>query len=176
MNKVTVATFNQPAQAEPLRQRLEHAGIHAEIHDESKYEWFWFVTRPMAGIRLKVHKRDFETARQFLKGWDAAEGLLREAVHCPQCGSTRIEYPQLTRKFFLPNLVGIASVLGIFDKEFFCQECEYTWPKEAHNRPPRKHSAPVYFIEKADPLPSSTTLLAPNEGRAEVTAAYKSLG
>jgi len=148
MNMVTVATFNVSAHAEPLKQRFERAGIHAEICDESKYEWFWFVTKPVAGIRLKVHKRDFEAARRLLREWDAAaDGALREAVRCPQCGSSRIEYPQFTRKFFLPNLVGLASVFGVIEKEFFCQECELTWPKDMILRPPRKHGAPNYFIE-----------------------------
>ncbi len=147
MNMVTVATFNERDKAEPLRQRFEKAGIHAEIHDESKYEWFWFVTRPVAGIRLKIHKKDFENARRLVREWDAAEGVLRDAVRCPQCGSSRIEYPQFTRKFFLPNLVGLASLMGIIDKEFFCQECEFTWPKVARPQWPPKHGAPNYFIE-----------------------------
>src|ERR1051326_5440291 len=38
MNMVTVATFNEPSSAEPLHQKLEKAGIHSEICDESKYE------------------------------------------------------------------------------------------------------------------------------------------
>ena len=144
---VTVATFNEPSKAEPLKQKLEKTGIRAEICDESKYEWFWFVTKPVAGIRLKVHKRDFETARRLLREWDAAEGVLLEAVRCPQCGSSRVEYPQFTRKFFLPNLVGVASLLHLIGKEFFCQECDYTWPKDAKPQWPRKHGAPNYFIE-----------------------------
>ena len=165
MNMVTIATFNEAFQAKPLKQRLQEEGINAEIYDESKYEWFWFVAAPVAGIRLKVRKRDFETARSLTREWDTADGALRDALKCPQCGSPRIEYPQLTRKFAMPNLVGIASLLGIIDKEFFCQECEYTWPKEPRNRPPRKHSAPAYFIEGAEPVPTSTTLLQPEEGR-----------
>jgi len=147
MNMVTVATFNEPSKAEPLKQKLEKAGIHAQICDESRYEWVWFVTKPIAGIRLKVHKRDFEKARQRIREWDAGEGILRDAVRCPQCSSSRVEYPQFTRKFFLPNLVGLASLLHIIDKEFYCQECEYTWPKDARPQWPRKHGAPYYFIE-----------------------------
>lgn len=163
MNMVTIATYDDPKAAEPLQTRFEKAGIHAEICDESKFEWFWFVSKPVAGIRLKVHKKDFERARRLLKEWDAGEHVLREAVRCPQCGCSRVEYPQITRKFFLPNLVSVASAMGIFEKEFYCQECEYTWPKDAVTHPPRKHSAPVYFIEGARPMSTSTTRLAPEE-------------
>ena len=147
MNMVTVATFNEPARAEPLQQRFEKSGIHAAIHDESKYGWSWFVAKPMAAFRLKVHRKDFETALRLMNEWDAADGAMRDAVRCPQCSHSRIEYPQFTRKFFLPNLVGLASMLGIFEKEFYCQECGCMWPKEVKTHPPRKHSAPHYFIE-----------------------------
>ncbi len=156
MNMVTVATFNEPSKAEPLQQKLEKAGVRAEICDESRYEWFWFVTRPVAGIRLKVHKKDFENARRLVREWGATDGVLRDAVRCPQCGASRIEYPQFTRKFLLPNLVGLASVIGIIDKEFFCQECDYTWPKDAKPPWPGKHGAPNYFIEdvpRSNPVP-----------------------
>ncbi len=156
MNMVTVATFNEPSKAEPLRQKLENAGIHAEICDESKYEWFWFVTKPIAGIRLKVHKKDFENARRRIREWDASDGVLSDAVRCPQCGSSRVEYPQFTRKFLLPNVVSLASVMGIIDKEFFCQECDFTWPKDVKLPWPKKHGAPYYFIEDVPPAnPSS---------------------
>ena len=151
MNMVTVATFNEPSKAEPLQQKLEKAGVRAEICDESRYEWFWFVTRPVAGIRLKVHKKDFENARRLVREWGATDGVLRDAVRCPQCGASRIEYPQFTRKFLLPNLVGLASVIGIIDKEFFCQECEYTWPKDIKPQWPPRYGAPYYFIEDIPP-------------------------
>ena len=147
MNMVTVATFNEPSKAEPLKEKLETIGIHAEIFDESKYELSWFVTKPLAGIRLKVHKKEFETARQRIREWDRAEGVLRDAVRCPQCGDSRIEYPQFTRKFLMPNLVGLASLLHIIDKEFYCQDCEYTWPKDVKPPWPKKHGSPDYFIE-----------------------------
>ena len=147
MNMVTVATFHERDKASPLRQRLENAGIYARIHDESKYEWLWFVTRPLAGIRLKVGKNDFGWARELVRAWDSTEDVLRDGVRCPQCGYSRIEYPQFTRKFLMPNLVGLASVIGIFEKEYFCQDCDHTWPVKSLARWPRKHGSPYYFIE-----------------------------
>ena len=144
---VTVATFNEREKAEPLRQRLEKSGIHAEVHDEHRFGWLWFVSKPLAGFRLKVHKKDFETAQKLLNGWEATEGVLQDSVRCPQCKSARVEYPQFTRKGVLPNLVGLASVIGIIDKEFYCQECQHTWPPVVKHDPPKKHSAPDYFIE-----------------------------
>jgi transposase-like protein len=52
------------------------------------------------------------------------------ALRCPQCNSTRIEYPQLTRKFLTPALAGILFALKVFPKEFYCQDCHFTWTNE----------------------------------------------
>ena len=130
MNMVTVATFNEPSKAEPLKQKLQKAGIHAEICDESKYEWSWFVAKPLAGIRLKVRRKDFESARRLIREWDLIDGVLREAVRCPQCGSSNIEYPQMTRKFVTPALVMVLCALKIIPKEFYCQDCHFTWSNQ----------------------------------------------
>jgi len=148
MNGVTVATFNSVEQAEPLRDQLEKAGIHAEIHHDVM-ERLWFVAKPLANVRVKVDPHDYEKAKNLLNVWDTESGVLRDAVRCPECGSSRVEYPQKTRKFLLPNLFGgVLSGLGMVEKEFFCEECQYTWPRTGE-RPSRKrpNQAPYYFIE-----------------------------
>lgn len=148
MDTVTIATFNTASKAEPLKRRLEQSHIPAEIHDQSAIERIWFVARPIAGVRLKVHARDFENALRLIKTWDETEGALRDAIRCPECGSSRVEYPQFTRKFFLPNVLGLLAAIGLLRKEFYCQNCQFTWPndgrKPSKNRP---HMAPYYFIE-----------------------------
>jgi hypothetical protein len=48
----------------------------------------------------------------------------------PACNSTRIQYPQLTRKFLTPALAGILLALKIFPKEFYCEDCHFTWTNE----------------------------------------------
>ncbi|MDB6109299.1 MAG: hypothetical protein JWR69_1049 [Pedosphaera sp.] len=159
MDSITVATFNVASNAEPLKHRLEEAHIPVEVHDESMMERLWFVARPLAGVRLKVHSRDFENALRLIHVWDEKEGVLRDAIRCPECRSSRVEYPQFTRKFFLPNLLGILAAIGLLEKEFYCQECQYTWPKEGTKKSAtRPHMAPYYFIEGVQqPPPSEQT-------------------
>jgi len=161
LNYVTVATFNQLEHAVPLRKRFEDSGIPAEIHNESTMERLWFVGYPLAAIRLKVHSRHYERALKLLHELDAADGALRHALRCPECASSRVEYPQFTRRFILPNLIGLLSALGLVEKEFYCQDCHYTWPREGR-KPSRSrpHSAPYYFIEglpQSNPPPGSET-------------------
>jgi len=99
MEMVTVATFNEPQQAEPLKQRLERAGIQSEVHDERNLQRYWFMSETLAGIRLRVEKHSYQKARELLEGWDRVDDALHDAIHCPECKSSRVEYPQFTRKF-----------------------------------------------------------------------------
>jgi hypothetical protein len=76
------------------------------------------------------------------------DGALHDAVRCPDCGSSRIEYPQFTRKFLTPNVIGLLSAMHLFEKEYYCEDCHFTWP-DPHSKPhrPRANQAPYYFIE-----------------------------
>ncbi len=149
MNRTPVATLRNRATAEPLQRRLAQSGIEAEIHDELRLEKLWFVARKAAGVRLEVPAGQGENAARLLLDWDAAEDALRDAIRCPECKSLRVDYPQFTRKSLLTNLaMGLVAELRLIEKEFYCQDCHYTWPREG-TRPSRArpHMAPHYFIE-----------------------------
>ena len=130
MNRIPVALFSNTGQAQGLRQRLAAEGIAAEVHEELRLEKLWFVSRKSAGARLEVPAGQFEQAYERLMDWDTAEGALRNAIRCPECKSLRVDYPQFTRKFFIPNLVmGLFAELGLIEKEYYCEECHFTWPR-----------------------------------------------
>ncbi len=146
---MAVSTFSNRAKAEPLQKRLAEAGIQAEIHDELRLEKLWFVSKPRADFRLEVPADQFEQAYNLLLGWDAADGALRDAIRCPECKSLRVQYPQFTRKFLLKNLaMGLLAAVGAVEKEYYCEDCHYTWPREG-SKPSalRPNMAPYYFIE-----------------------------
>jgi len=128
MNKVNVASFNDLDKAEAVKNRLEEAGVHAEVYDESKLQRFWFMSEPLAGEKVRVDERDFERAKEILKALDAKEDTLHFAVHCPACNSARIEYPAATRKFVMPTLIEIfCTVTHAMEKQFYCEDCQHTW-------------------------------------------------
>src|SRR6266568_2864244 len=128
MKTVPLATFNEREPAQLLQQRLQAAGIPATIHDESKVERFWFMSEPFASVHVGVPQPQYLDARRLLEVWDTAEGVLHSAVRCPDCNSSRIEYPQLTRKFASPALARFFMAAGILSKEFYCLDCHFTWP------------------------------------------------
>ena len=130
---LTVATFNEKDKAEVVKNRLQQAGIAADVYDESKLQKFWFWSKPLAGEKVRVEERDFDKARELLKG---EEHLMDAAIRCPQCGASQIEYPQFTRKFITTTLVEIFCTTKLLPKEFYCENCHFTWPDKFEPPPP----------------------------------------
>jgi len=126
---ITVASFNEPAPADGLTQLLRRDGVDARVQDERKLQKNWFlVERTRAGVHVLVPELAYDRALHLLETNTAAETCLRQAVHCPSCGSARVQFPQMTRKNLLPTLVAQALVLtGIMKQEYFCETCHYTW-------------------------------------------------
>ena len=128
---VTIATFNEPAKAKALKERLGQAGIRADVHNEGHLQKVAFMSRPQANNKVQVEDNDFERAQQLMIDWESTDPDVANAlIRCPQCRSSRIEYPQLTRKFLTPALASVLFALRIFPKEFYCEDCHYTWSNE----------------------------------------------
>jgi len=130
---VTIATFNEPAKAKRLKERLKNAGIKADVHNEGALQAVAFMSKPRANAKVLVIEEDFEAANKLLLEWEASDPEIGSALRCPQCKSPRIEYPQLTRKFLTPSLTSVLFALKIFQKEFYCQDCQFTWSKEGES-------------------------------------------
>ena len=135
MNRVIVATFHSLEPARRLQQRLRQAGCETVIHDESKLQRFWFLCEPLAAIHLGVEENEYPRTREVLRALDASEHVMDEAVCCPECGSSRVEYPQITRKFLMPVFEAVLMALGIRSREFYCDDCHGTWTKETRVEP-----------------------------------------
>ena len=147
MERIAVAVFPDRAKAEPICKRLAAAGIKPEIHkNELLLEKLWFTPKTHP-VRIEVPCEQFERAEELLLDWDA-QGAMSEAIHCPECGSMRLQYPQFAHKSVIPNvIVGLMATFG-GQKEYYCEDCHYTWPKEGTKMPKAKpHSAPDYFID-----------------------------
>jgi len=149
MKKVPIVMFSDRVKAQPVRQRFIESGINAEFNSAPKLPMLWLVSGRQCGIRIEVPTEHLAAAEELLLAWDEAEGLLREAVRCPECRSFRVEYPQYAKHSLLTNFfMGLSASLGFGEKDYYCEDCHFTWPKEV-TRPgrDRSHLAPDYFIE-----------------------------
>jgi hypothetical protein len=130
MEPVTILTFDEAEHAHAACQQLAQAGLHPIVDDESKRQKRWMVTESHAGFHVQVDKNEQARAEQILDEWGQAHAaILREAIHCPECGSSEIQYPQYNRKFKLePAVVAMLAKVGLFEKRFYCVHCQYMWP------------------------------------------------
>jgi hypothetical protein len=122
---VTVATFEKRGDAEAALNYLMEKGVAAELADDTETESAIMRVEPKAALKLQVDADDVAAVEHTIKEWGAAEhGVLQ----CPECGKSRIEYPQLTRHFPMPLMVyAVLCKLGIFEPEFYCSDCHHTW-------------------------------------------------
>ena len=148
MTRIRVALFINRAKAEPIRQRLASEGVSAIIHEEPPVGRLWFVSKSAGGVSIEAKVKEFDRAYRLLQEWGAA-GDIEGAIRCPDCQSFRVDYPQFTRKSMLTNVaMGLTAQLGLVPKEYYCEDCHFTWPKEGKKHSAgRPHMAPYYFIE-----------------------------
>jgi hypothetical protein len=127
---ITVATFNDHKPAETIAGRLREAGYAAEVYDESnEQKWKLFNLKPRAHLRVRVPASDEAAALARLKEW-ADDPAVTQAVHCPECGSSRIEFPQFSRRTIMGALPAALAATGVIDQQFYCEGCHFTWPAE----------------------------------------------
>ena len=129
MKTIPLATFHELEPAKVLRERLQQAGFPAIIRDESRLQRFWFMSAPLAAIHVEIPQAQYLEARQKVAAWDKTEKVLHDAVRCPECNSSWVEFPQMPRKFISPtNLFTLLMILRIIERRFYCFNCHYTWP------------------------------------------------
>jgi len=128
---VTIATFNEPAKAKQLKQRFDQVGLHVDIHNEAPLQKVGFMARPQANVKVMVEDNDFERAQGLMNEWETSDPDIAAAiVRCPQCNLSNVEYPQMTRKAITPAMVALLWAVRILPKEFYCQDCHFTWSNE----------------------------------------------
>jgi len=134
---ITVATFNTREPAEQIASRLRDSGLHGEIYDESnEQKWKLFNLHPRAHMRVRVPAPEVERANAQLSVWrTAADPILAQAVRCPECGSSNIEFPQFSRRTLMGALPAALAATGILAQEFYCESCHFTWPAETKPEP-----------------------------------------
>ncbi|MEA3206991.1 MAG: hypothetical protein QOE70_48 [Chthoniobacter sp.] len=125
---ITVATFNEREPADALAARLREAGFAADVYDESsEQKWKLFNLTPRAHMRVRVHTSEEAGVLAKLDEWKD-DPIFTSAMHCPECGSSRIEFPQFSRRTIMGALPAALAATGLIDKQFYCEACHFTWP------------------------------------------------
>jgi|ERR1700722_1968084 len=130
---VNVAVFEESNEAQVLQAFFKSKGIEARTHNDKILQLLLFLCPPRAIFRVQVRHDFFKYAMDLLETEPGVPAVLQKAVHCPDCGSLRVEYPQMTRKFFLPTLLlHLGIIFRVIEHECYCESCHYIW-----NLPPK---------------------------------------
>ena len=126
---ISVASFDEHEEAQTLADRLLAEGFDATMQNDSAEQfWKFYNMHPRAHCHVRVPKGVVDAALRRLSELDAAEGILKSAVRCPECRSSQVEYPQFSRGTIVGALPSIAAAAGIIERQFYCSACHFTWP------------------------------------------------
>jgi hypothetical protein len=123
---VDVAVFENRGDGKSLEAFLASHRIEARAYDDKLFRYFLFLRPPRVTYRVQVRGNAFRAAVELLDRHTPP--ILEKSLHCPSCGSLRVNYPQMTRKFILPTLLlHIGIIFHFIDHECYCESCHHVW-------------------------------------------------
>lgn len=135
---VTVATFNDPLEAQLARGKLESVGIRSTLADDNLVAMDWYYTNAVGGVKLQVMPADVAVAREALAEVRAArteresQGSVDEPMEagepvCPKCGSADVYYERFSRKLAFLSMLLLRVPLPFLKQKWSCEACGHTW-------------------------------------------------
>jgi hypothetical protein len=147
---VNVAIFENVSDAQILGMDLKNKGFETRTYNDKLLQCFLFLCPPHATIRVQVRGTDFKNVTCFLDHEPAPSDLLQRAIRCPSCGSLRVQYPQMTRRFLLPTvLLHLGIIFRVIAHEAYCESCHWLWslPKKRFSAPAEARAADAISLE-----------------------------
>ncbi|HVU07125.1 MAG TPA: hypothetical protein VHG89_01125 [Verrucomicrobiae bacterium] len=121
-----LAVFESLSNGKALELFLKDKGIEARTYDDKALRYFLFLRPPRVTYRVQIRQNYFEGMTELLQL--KAPGVLDKALHCPSCGSLRVNYPQMTRKFIFPTvLLHLGIIFRVIEHECYCEQCHCVW-------------------------------------------------
>jgi hypothetical protein len=125
---VDVAVFENASDSRMLELDLKSKGFETRTYNDRLLQYFLFLCPPHATIRVQVRGNNSDNVACFLHHEPATSALLQRAIRCPSCGSLRVQYPQMTRRFLLPTvLLHLGIIFRVITHEAYCESCHWLW-------------------------------------------------
>jgi hypothetical protein len=108
---------------------LRDKKIEARTYNDKALRLFLFLCPPQPTFQVQVRDKFFKMSLENLSA--SPPSAVENVVHCPDCGSLRISYPQLTRRFVLPTIFLHLGIIFRFIKhQAYCESCHCVWSLE----------------------------------------------
>ncbi|MFS4417110.1 hypothetical protein [Maribacter sp. 2307ULW6-5] len=121
---ITLATYTFPHQVLVDRSKLEAFGIACTVKDGLTIQVHNFYSNALGGIKLQVHPKDYERAREVLSDHPDISAEYPDAkLKCPRCASGNVDGVGLNGKIALIILMVTGLPIPVFSKKYHCFEC-----------------------------------------------------
>jgi hypothetical protein len=123
---VDMAVFEDVNAGKAVEKFFADQGLSSRTYDDRLFRYFLFLRPPQVTFRVQVRQNHVRDADDLLAA--RAPEALQQALRCLSCGSLRVSYPQMTRKFILPTiLLHLGIIFRVIDHECYCEHCHYIW-------------------------------------------------
>jgi hypothetical protein len=133
---ITIATFNQPEEAQLSQAKLESEGIPSFVADSNFVSANRFYSIAAGGVKLQVRESDAEIALSILNLEQAQlSSMIKNETEitdekCPNCRSTDIQYDTFSLRHIFISILLLGFPLLFFKRNWKCRDCGHEW-KEA---------------------------------------------
>lgn len=135
--RVVVAAFTFPWEAELARALLASEGIHAVLADENLVRLYWFVANAVGGVKILVAESEADRAAEVLRRPAdlpeiglASDADIPAAPACPRCRSANLAFERWSRGGFVATLLLFKFPIPIPRPRWRCSRCKSVWRPE----------------------------------------------
>lgn len=121
------AAFEKKQDAECLSHYLESCGVKSAVADLTVAQPENAIPAEFAKYQVLVAEGGENAALQATRDTEEGARLIAPAVHCPDCGSLNIIYPNYPRNFLIPFLLRLLAKSHLVDGKYCCQACQFEW-------------------------------------------------
>ena len=115
-----LAVFEYSTEALLFKSKLDSEGINTLLMDEKTVDSDPLISQAIGGVKLLVHNKDLEKASKIYNTIRRYEKNKKgEAIHCPNCNSTKILVAEAQRKSFFYMLFPIFE-----SRKLICNNCK----------------------------------------------------
>lgn len=123
-----IAAFEKKQDAESLHHFLESTGIKSNFVDLTVQQPENAIPADFAKYQVQVPEDQEKAAEDALHQSEEGIRLLQTAIHCPECGSLRVVYPNIPRNFLVSAVMRVMVKMHVLDGQYLCLSCQHEWP------------------------------------------------
>ncbi|HEX2748656.1 MAG TPA: hypothetical protein VHM91_11700 [Verrucomicrobiales bacterium] len=134
MNSTLIAAFEEKQSAEDLTGYLLKQNIPAATVDLTVSTPGNALPPEFAKYQVRVPGEDAAAAVQATSHTDEGLRLISPAIHCPDCGSLRVRYPEMPRNFVAPFFFRLLVKVKLIEGSYACLTCKREWSPETQRK------------------------------------------